>query len=320
MTLQQLRYFLAACDHGSFAAAADALYIAQPSLADQVRRLEGELGVQLFVRSGRRLQLTEAGKTMKPHAENVLAAVERTSASVSDVRELRGGTASLGTFGVAYHFFVREVVAEFVARHPDVTVRVVGLNTVEVCEKIRAGELEAGLVTLPFDETGLEVRPVMSDQDLYAAIDGPDLQQPMTIERLAQTRLILYDAHWGWRDPTRKQLYERARAAGVQLKPVIEVESHEAAVGLAAQGLGGTFVLQSVVDEAAFPDTLRTVPFDPPMYDTFAFVWRNDTKLSPATRELVRLAELQMKRFGRPVLPPDTPSPTAPQSSATAAG
>ena len=214
MTLQQLRYFLAACQHGSFAAAADSLYIAQPSLADQVRRLEGELGVKLFVRSGRRLQLTEAGKTLKPHAENVLASVEMAAASVADVRHLRGGTASLGTFGVAYHFFVREVVAEFVARHPEVTVRVVGQNTIEVCEKIREGELEAGLVTMPFDETGLDVQPVMSDENLYAAVDGPNLAAPMTIERLAQTRLILYDAHFGWHDPTRKQLLERARAAG----------------------------------------------------------------------------------------------------------
>ena len=60
MTLQQLRYFLAACRHGSFSAAADSLYVAQPSLADQVRRLEAELGVGLFIRSGRRLILTDA--------------------------------------------------------------------------------------------------------------------------------------------------------------------------------------------------------------------------------------------------------------------
>ena len=304
MTLQQLRYFLAACQHGSFTAAADSLYIAQPSLADQVRRLEGELGVKVFVRSGRRLTLTEAGKTLRPHAENVLSAVEIATASVSDVRHLRGGTASLGTFGVAYHFFVREVVADFAARHPEVTVRVVGQNTVEVCEKIRDGELEAGLVTMPFDDGGLEVRPVMTDENLFCAADGPSVVAPMTIERLAQTRLILYDAHFGWHDPTRRQLSDRARAASLQLCPAIEVETLEAALGLAAQGLGGTFVLRSVADEARFPNTLRTVPFDPPLYDTFSFVWRKGTKLSPATRELIRLTELQMARFNKPTLPP----------------
>jgi DNA-binding transcriptional LysR family regulator len=305
MTLQQLRYFLAACQHGSFAAGADSLYIAQPSLADQIRRLEGELGVRLFVRSGRRLQLTEAGKTLQPHAENVLASVEQAAASVSDVRHLRGGIASLGAFGVAYHFFVREVVAGFVARHPDVLVRVVGQNTVELCEKIRAGELEAGLCCLPFDDSGLDVRPLMTDENLFCAVEGPDVQEPMTIERMSKTRLILYDAHFGWHDPTRRQLLERARAAGVRLEPAIEVESFESALDLTSQGLGGTFALRSVVDEARFPKTVKAVPFDPPLYDTFTLVSRKGTKLSPATRELVRLAEAAISRLDKPVLPLD---------------
>jgi LysR family transcriptional regulator, cyn operon transcriptional activator len=320
MTLQQLRYFVAACQHGSFSAAADALFIAQPSLADQVRRLEGELGVKLFVRSGRRLTLTEAGATLKPHAEHVLSATEAASASVRDVRELRGGTASLGTFGVAYHYFVREVVAEFAARHPDVTVRVVGQNTVEVLDLIRDGQLEAGLITLPIDDAGFVVEPVMTDENLFTATDGPDVTEPMTIERLARTRLILYDAHFGWHDPTRRQLAERARAAGVELQPAIEVEGLEAALGLAAQGLGGTFVLRSVADEASFPDSLRVVPFDPPLYDTFAFVWLRTTKLSPATRELVRLAKRQIATFGRPALPPSADERAALTAAGAATG
>lgn len=305
MTLQQLRYFLAACQHGSFAAAADALYLAQPSLADQVRRLERELRVALFVRSGRRLTLTEAGKTFRPHAQKVLAAVEVAAASVGQVRELQGGTASMGTFGVAHHFFVREVVAEFAERYPEVTVRVVGQNTVEVCEKIRNGELEVGLVTMPFDDTGLDVRPVLTDENLYCAVEGPDVGEPMTIERLARTRLILYDAHYGWRDPTRSQLVARARAAGITLRPAIEVESLDSALRLAAQGLGGTFALRTVVEEANFPPELRSVPFEPGLYDTFSFVSRRGAQMSPATDELMRLTELQLKCFGLPVFPPD---------------
>src|ERR1041385_5710049 len=61
MTLQQLTYFLSAAEHGSFSAAAESLHMAQPSLSEQIRRLEAELGVSLFARTGRRLELTEAG-------------------------------------------------------------------------------------------------------------------------------------------------------------------------------------------------------------------------------------------------------------------
>src|SRR3954447_10680065 len=66
MTLQQLTYFLAAAEHGSFSAAADALHMAQPSLSEQIRRLEAELGVPLFARAGRGLTLTEAGRLLVP--------------------------------------------------------------------------------------------------------------------------------------------------------------------------------------------------------------------------------------------------------------
>jgi len=97
MTLQQLSYFLAAVEHGSFTAAAEELHLAQPSLSEQIRRLEGELGVRLFTRLGRGVALTEAGRALRPQAERVLAAVEQAAESVAEVRTLRGGTASFGT-------------------------------------------------------------------------------------------------------------------------------------------------------------------------------------------------------------------------------
>jgi DNA-binding transcriptional LysR family regulator len=304
MTLQQLRYFLSACRHGSFTGAADALYIAQPSLAEQIRRLERELGVRLFVRTGRRLRLTDSGTRLRTHAERVIAAVEAAESAVKVTRELGGGTASLGTFGVAYRYMVQEVVSTFVARHPDVSVRVVGQHTFEVLEKVRNGELEAGLVSLPVEEPSLVIEPVMSDEVLFAAAPGADTARPMSIGRLVEIRFIAYEALFGWKDSIRRQLRDWARGEGLVLDAAIEVEHVESALQLAAQGLGGTYVLQTVADTAAFPAGLELVPFERPIYNTFAFAWRRDHKLSPATAELVRLARRHMQSFGRPVLPP----------------
>src|SRR5918998_3950354 len=113
MTLPQLRYFLAAADHGSFSAAAAALHMAQPSLSDQIRKLEAELGVGLFARAGRRLELTEAGRLFRPHAERTLAASEDAHAAVRRLRTLTGGTASFGTFGSAHHHLLAGLVQGF---------------------------------------------------------------------------------------------------------------------------------------------------------------------------------------------------------------
>src|SRR5215218_1404115 len=197
MTIQQLQYVLAAFEHGSFSAAAEALHLAQPSLSEQVRRLEAELGVALFQRVNRGLVPTEAGRALRPHAEAVLAAVEAARASVGAVRELRAGTAAFGTFGTARTYLGTDLVEDFRRSHPDVRVRIVGQNSSETVEAIRDGTLEAGLVVLPVDDRGLSVRPAMRDEILYVSIDAARLRKPMTIARLARAPLVLSEASWG---------------------------------------------------------------------------------------------------------------------------
>jgi DNA-binding transcriptional LysR family regulator len=297
MTLQQLQYFLAAVEHGSFSAAADSLRLAQPSVSDQVRRLEAELGVELFTRVGRGLVLTEAGHTFRPHAEEVIAAAEEARNAVAEVREIRGGTVSLGMFGDAPYYLLTEVIEEFRSRHPGVRIRLTGQNSSEVADDLRAGELEAAVIALPVDDTGLDVRPIMDVEILFATASEERLPKKMTIERLAKVPLIVYDAHYGWEDPTRRQLYERAQRAGVSLEPAVEIEDVQAAVQLAGRGVGDTMVSQAIATGSRFPRNLKTVPFDPPLRDTFALVTRRGGRLSPATRELLELAEREMTAF-----------------------
>src|SRR5919199_1852460 len=224
MTLQQLTYFLAAAEAGSFSAAAEELHMAQPSLSEQIRRLEAELGVPLFARAGRGLVLTEAGRLLRPRAERTLAAAREAAESVREVRDLVGGTVAFGTFGSAHHYLLGGLVQDFRARHPHVRVRAVGQNSAEVADAVRDGDLEAGLIVLPVDDRGLEVRPALDEELLYVSADEKRLRQPMTIEALAEAPLILYDARWAAVDPMRRQLRERAQRAGVTLEPQIEVE------------------------------------------------------------------------------------------------
>ena len=120
MTLQQLTYFLASAEHGSFSAAAESLHMAQPSLSEQIRRLEAELGVPLFARAGRRLELTEAGRLLLPEAERTLAARAGRQESVREVRDVTGGTVAFGTFGSAHHYLLGGLIEEFRRRHPSV--------------------------------------------------------------------------------------------------------------------------------------------------------------------------------------------------------
>ncbi len=291
VTLLQLEYFVAAVEHGSFSAAAAALHVAQPSLSEQIRRLEDRLGVVLFVRTNRRLVLTDAGHLLLPRARSVLVAAEAVADVVRPVRTLTGGTVSFGTFSSAHHFLLVDLVSTFRERYPGVRVRMLGRNSAEVADAVRDGRLEAGLVALPVDTQGLDVtRPVWTAEVVYVSADPARVTGPVGVELLAGRPLVLPEARWGEADPTRRQLSERARAAGVRLEPAVEVELPAAAVALAARGVADAVVSRSLLAATDVDGRLGWAPLDPPMFETFAFVTRSGSRLSPATQEMIRIA------------------------------
>ena len=303
MTLQQLTYFLAAAEHGSFTAAADVLHLARPSVSEQIAHLEAELGVALFVRTGRRLELTDAGRLLRPEAERTLAASRDAAEAVRRARTLRGGTASLGTFSTAHHLMLTGLVEDFSRRYPEVAIRLVGENSSQLADAVRAGRLEAGLVALPIDDDGLEVGAALMELEVVFASAEPDrVAGPTTIEQLARSVLVLPEARWGEDDPTRRQLAERAQRAGLTLRPRIEVQHVNAALELAARGLGDTIVTAGLIDALGYRDRLFGAPLDPPLYEAFAFITRRNTRPSPATRALMTLAEHHLQRL-RPASP-----------------
>ncbi|MGI3783138.1 MAG: LysR family transcriptional regulator [Janthinobacterium lividum] len=295
-TLQQLVYFLGAVEHRSFASAAQALYVAQPSLSDQVRRLETSLGVTLFTRTNRQLQLTDAGRMLVPWAEKVLRDVDDLTAAVRDVRELAGGTVSFGTFASAHLYLLPALTAAFGRQHPDVSIRVQGLNSSEVADAVRVGDLEAGLVQLPIDDRGLWVSPpVLTDTVVYVSADPASTSRPVDVEQLSRRRLILSEARWTRDDPLRRNLTERAQRAGVTLHASVEVEFQTAAVELAAYGVGDSLVSYLVTQWTGFPRTLHWTHLDPVLEEHFAFVTRPSGALSPATRAFMDLAEQHIR-------------------------
>jgi DNA-binding transcriptional LysR family regulator len=296
MTLHQLQAFLAAARSGSFTSAAAQLSVAQASVSELIRRLEEELGMTLFRRGGRRLVLTAAGVELLPYAEQAVGAAEGGRQAVHAMRTLGGGVATFGLLRNADYFLLSDLVERFLAAHPQVRVRMVGLNSVETAAAVSSGELEAGLVVLPVDDDGLVVTPLARDEVCY--VSAAPVSEPVTMTDLSRARLVLYDAHYGWTDPTRRQLLERAHVAGVHIEPWVEVEHVESALHLVERGMGDTIACRAVTQSAAFPAGLFVTPFAEPLYDTIALVYRSNAVLSPAARELARLAEQSLTARG----------------------
>jgi DNA-binding transcriptional LysR family regulator len=300
VTLNQLRAFLEAHRLGSFTAAAEALGVAQASISELVRRLEDELAAQLFVRGSRRLALTAAGWELLPYAEQVVQATDTGTRAVRALGSLGGGTATFGVPRNADYYLLSSLVQTFHSRYPAVRVRLVGQNSAETAAAIQAGEIEAGILILPIDDEDLTVRPLLRDEVFYVSADPARTAQPVTIAQFAAADLVLYDAHYGWKDPTRRQLAERAQLAGLRLEPMIELEHVESALKLVANRVGDSIASGAVIDSVACPRGLFTAPFAEPLYDVIALAQHRARPLSNATREFARLAEDTIRELGVP--------------------
>jgi len=294
-TLRQLRYFLRAVETGSFSAAAAVELVAQPSLSEQIRRLERNVGAQLFTRTNRALQLTDVGKLIVPLAEQTVRSADDLAVAARQARTLAGGEVSFGTFSTAHRYLLVPLIAEFRMLHPHVRVRIVGLNSSEVADGVRSGDLEAGLVQLPIDEHHLSVSsPVLIDEVVYVSAEPSRTTTPVTVADLARATLILSEAHWQSEDPLRRGLAQRAAQAGVVIKPDIEVEFQSAALELAAQGIGDTLVSYFTVRNYEGANRITWVSLDPRYEERFAFISRASGGMSPATKRFMELAARHM--------------------------
>jgi DNA-binding transcriptional LysR family regulator len=295
VSLQQLRCFCAAYELGSFTAAAEALRVSQPAVAEQIRKLELALGAQLFLRPGRGVAATEAGRAFFEHAARSLRAVEDAAESVREIAELQQGTVEVGIFGGPAAWRLDEWVIDFLRRHPQVSVRLTGHNSSAIADRVRRGELEAGIVILPIDDDKLDVRPIVRDEVVYVSADPRCTREPVTIESIARRPLIFYDAESADADPLRRQLAERAQALGLELQPKVEVELKDIALKLVAAGIGDTYLPSAFRHLPVFPAGLHTTSFAPPLFDTFAVVTRTGGRPSAGVREVLALLEAHMR-------------------------
>ena len=290
MTLNQLVAFLAAARLGSFTAAAQELKISQASVSELMHRLEEEHGLALFTRGSRKLMLTAAGLELLPFAEQAVSAANNGSQVLRALLNVEGGVATFGIMRYADYYFLSDLVEQFHHEHPNVRVRLVGQNSVDVALSVASGELEAGLVVLPIDAAGLRVTPLIRDEIVYASADAARTRHAATISQLGEVPLVLYDAHHGWRAPMRRQVAELAHLEGLRLEPLIEVEYVTAALKLVALGIGDTFLPRAVAESSAMPAGVSYVSFADPLYDTLALIQRETASLSRATQELALLA------------------------------
>lgn len=295
MTLTQLSYFLEVVKTGSITAAADNLQVAQPTISDQIRRLERTLGVELFIRLGRGTKVTTAGTLFVPHATRVIDAVADAEGAISELLEAQAGTLSVGVFGQAYFYNLEDVIDRFHRLFPRVTLKIQGANSSDVADAVRTGQFEAGVVVLPVDYTGLAVQPFFGDPIVYVSSDASRTQAPKTIEEFCAAPLVLYDVAWDRTDPTRRQLAESAQRKGLTILPLIDTQDFNVAIELVRRGVGDTFVGRRMLTRIDL-EGLTSVPFAEPIVEEMAVLTRTNVQVSATTRVFLEMFVREVAR------------------------
>jgi DNA-binding transcriptional LysR family regulator len=156
LDLRKLRYFVALAEELHFGRAAERLYVAQPVLSRQIRRLEQELGTELFVRTSRSVALTPGGLEILTEARSLLATADATRRRIEDIA--RGEAALTIGFFIGDDFTAAREA--FAAKHPDVRINLLRIYWYDQTEVLLDGRADVAFVHLPVDDQGLELVPV----------------------------------------------------------------------------------------------------------------------------------------------------------------
>ena len=225
MNLQQLRYILEVSRRGlNVSDAADALYTSQPGVSKQIRQLEAELGVEIFVRNGKRLvAVTEPGRAVLAIAERVLTEVDNLRQVGEEFSNENVGSLSIATTHTQARYRLPSVVRSFMRRYPQVKLSLHQGNPRQVCEMVLDGTADLGIATEAIaDYEELVMLPCYQwNRCIVANLRHPILQeQPLTLEAIARYPLITYDDAFTGRSQINKAFLGRGLKPNVVLSAI----------------------------------------------------------------------------------------------------
>ena len=282
--LHQLRYVIAVAREGSFTRAAESLFLSQPSLSVQVRKLEQELGVCLFQRNGRGLVLTGAGEIFLEHAERALHEIDEAGRQIEEVKGLRRGRVSLGVLPSIGARLLPDILSAFHLRYPEIEVTLLEQDVSgEFEQMVHAGQLDMAMIRMPRTRGDLCGRRLVREPMVALLPPGHRLEgrSQVCLKDLADERFVGMKAGMGLRD-LMDQVCER-----VGFTPQVIVETAQLTIvrGMVRAGIGVS-VLPRLAAGAESP-TVR-------LADDFAerrlgVVWRADQPLAPSAQAFLQL-------------------------------
>jgi DNA-binding transcriptional LysR family regulator len=301
MELRHLRTIEAVARHGSLTKAGEELYLSQSAISQQIRRLELELGFEVFRRTSRRVELTAEGRVILSCAQRVLAEVDGLHSELEEMTGLLRGQLRIGGVYPTGPYDVFGMLAAFRAAHPEVAVHMIEDTQDGVLEALRADELDCAFTALNPDTLGDEfAATLLWEEEFVVALPvGHRLceRARITFEELAAEDLIAYRDN----SALRRRLERTMAAKGLEPRNAFVCTEMAAVRALTSKGLGVAVIPRTAAEQPGPPIELR--PIGPERLTwPVALVWRAGRRQTAAGKAFLKVALDHAERTEQPVL------------------
>lgn len=283
MDVVQLKTLIHVAELGSLSKASDRLHVAQPALSRQIRQLERELGVHLFERHGRGMEITPAGLEVLERATRIMDELEAIRSSVAGGRAAFKGMVAIGTTPTIAEIVTVPLVKRIRDTHPDLSIRFSSAFSGYLLDWLQRGELELAISYDPQPLHTLRIEPVMMENLVLVGPPEAGLERDTAVNfaELAKEQMVLPSPRHG----LRKIMDQCALERGFKIATSVEADSFGAMIDLVRHGFGFTALPLASIYTQLKDGTLCAAPLiNPTPMRKLVLVYPADRHVSLATR------------------------------------
>lgn len=299
--LKAIHIFVTVADHSSFRKASEALNRSQSAVSTQIKLLEQQIGVALFHRTTRRVDLTPEGKQFFEHAKRAMTSLDAGLRFIEDTAKLETGFVPFACLPSIAASVLPNILMRFQQRRPGIKIQVMDMSYKQVLNAVRSYEAQFGIGPIIDSEPDFDFTPIIIER-IFAMVPksyGFGGRSGFALEEVAEIPVIMASMS----AVLRAELNQALACKGIEVGNFIEVSQVQTMMAFAQAGLGVALVPRLMVDWR-MSDALDILPLiEPELSRTLALIRVKGTFLSPAATELSNMICRELEQHRAPVLP-----------------
>ena len=282
MELRQLEYFQMASRLRNITRAAERLRVSQPNITVAIKKLEAELGIQLFDRSQKQLALTPEGAVFLNRIELALRNIQDAVLEVNDYKQLQKGTIKIGIPPMMGAYLFPKIFSSFQKKYSHLDIYLHEEGSMSIREQLERDELDFGIIIISGASHNLQLLPMTTSQLVACVPAGSPLadKERLTKDDIATANVIMLKEGSFLRQTILGKLKEQS------ITPNIVLESNQVVTikGLVASGVGISFLLDMVLEDAP---GVKAIPLEEPLFVDVGLAWKKDRYISKAAQSFI---------------------------------